>query len=76
MSCTCNNNCDFECTCCTPSGVLDLPVCVPVDPCEGNIVDLNCVIYDGPDFSCIGVYSGTNIIDVMNIIFQHLNPLC
>lgn len=76
MSCTCNNNCDFECTCCTPSGVLNLPVCVPVDPCEGDVVNLNCVVYDGPDYPCIGVYNGANITSVMNIVFQHLNPFC
>ncbi len=77
MSCTCINQCGDLCTCCVPDGVTNLPQCEPLEgPCAGTEIDINCIVYDGPSYECLGIQTGDNLLDVLMIIFHRLNPLC
>lgn len=72
MSCNCNNAskiCD-PCAFCTPPGVTGLTTCAPVDPCEGETIDSECVIYSGTDYQCIDVTNGDTLISVLLNILE------
>lgn len=67
MSCNCNTSsktCN-PCSICTPPGVTGLTSCKPIDPCEGTKLDISCIQYSGIDYSCVGVYNGDKLIDVL-----------
>jgi len=77
MSCNCNTanpNCE-PCAICTPPGVTGLTTCVPLDPCDGQSVDIRCVTYTGQDFPCIDVQNGDDLISVLlNILYTYFPP--
>lgn len=76
MSCNCNTanpKCE-PCAICTPPGVTGLTTCVPPDPCEGNPVDIDCVVYSGQNFPCIDVQTGDDLITVLLNILQTYFP--
>lgn len=67
MSCNCNTanpKCE-PCSVCTPPGVTGLTTCAPVRPCDGDIIDINCVQYAGADFECINTATGDTLISVL-----------
>jgi hypothetical protein len=76
MSCNCNTaskTCD-PCAFCTPPGVTGLTTCAPVDPCDGETIDSECVIYSGVDYECIDVASGDTLISVLLSILETYFP--
>jgi len=77
MSCNCNTanpKCE-PCMICTPPGVTDLPQCTPPDPCEGQRINGDCVMYNGKEYDCIPVYSDQSIFVVMFNILEYFYPL-
>lgn len=72
MPCNCNNAdplCE-SCAICTPPGVTNLTTCEPVDICDGETADIQCLIYTGIDFPEFGVSTGDTIISVMAAILH------
>lgn len=77
MSCNCNTanpKCE-PCSVCTPPGVTGLTTCAPVRPCDGDIIDINCVQYSGIDFECINTATGDTLISVLLNILNIYFPV-
>jgi len=76
MSCNCkttSSSCE-PCAFCSPPGVTCLTTCKPIDPCDGERVDLCCVLYSGEDHECSEITHGEPICDILFQILAILFP--
>ena len=75
MSCTCKTNSYCEpCSICTPPGVTCLTTCVPPDPCNGERINLDCVLYSGETHSCSDITHLDPLSDVILKILAIIFP--
>jgi|APGre2960657404_1045060.scaffolds.fasta_scaffold28435_2 hypothetical protein len=74
MSCNCKTSSCEPCAFCTPPGVTCLTTCEPIDPCNGETIDLCCVLYSGEDHECSGINNGEPICDIIFQILAILFP--
>ena len=79
MSCT-NPNCNPGCGCnnCCPPVPPPVPptppICIGTDCVE--LYDGNCVIYTGPNISCIGVSTNDNINTIIQTLAARICDCC
>ena len=74
MSCTCKTSPFCEpCAFCTPPGVTDLKLCVPVDPCPEKI-NLDCVLYSGDAHTCSSITHLESLTSIILKIFGTIYP--
>lgn len=74
MSCNCNAKYDNKIPCCCSTGtavVCTTTICPNTQPCN-QTVESDCVIYD-KDHQCIGITSGMQVTEVVDIILDKLN---
>lgn len=75
MTCNCGSNSGNNIPCCCSQGnpvVCTTTVCPDAQVCD-QAIESNCVTYTGPDIDCVGVQSGMNVTQVMDIILDGLN---
>ena len=76
MSCNCNNSYQ-NLPCCCPTGTTTTStttVCPDAIPCD-EVVESDCVVYNGPKLECYGINSGDSVTDILEILIAHL-PAC
>ena len=80
MGCLCNNlddllkTCSCGCNVCTTTTVptTTTTTCIG-EPCD-EIIDPNCIIYNGPEIPCWGIQTGDSAADILDIIIGLLCP--
>jgi uncharacterized repeat protein (TIGR01451 family) len=79
MACT-DPNCNPQCNCsqCCPPTPPPVPPTPP--PCDGEdcveIYDGECVIYTGPNISCIGIQTNDNINEIIQTLAARICECC
>lgn len=77
MSCSCNNV-YYNLPCCCPvntsTTTTTTTACPDAIPCD-EVMDSDCVIYNGPDLECYGISTGASVTDILEVIIAQL-PTC
>lgn len=79
MSCTCTHI-DYWNPCQCGRSIVNITttsttttLCPDGELCETSL-DLNCIIYCGPDIPCWGVKQGDSVVDVLEIVYSYICP--
>ena len=81
-SCGCAGNCsDDPCDCQSqPCPQCAAVVTTTMPPCIGEkcdeLYDCKCIIYNGPDLACYGIYNGDNLCKVLEVAAYGIAPGC
>lgn len=81
-SCGCSGNCSDDPCDCQSQPCLECAAVVTTTtvPCIGEkcdeIYDCKCIIYNGPDLACYGVYTGDNLCRILEIAASNLVAGC
>ena len=79
MSCNCG--CSYNnLPCCCPTVVPNpcsttTTICPDAQPCS-IVIESECIIYNGKNFTCAGITTGMTVAEVVDIIIQSLNLNC
>jgi len=75
MSCNCGSNSGNNVPCCCSQGspvVCTTTLCPDAQVCD-QAIESNCVTYSGSDIDCLGIKSGMNVTQVMDLILEGVN---
>jgi len=75
MACNCNSKYDNKVPCCCSVGepvICTTTVCLDAQPCD-VVVETNCIIYNGNNHDCAGIYNGMLLTEVVDIILAGAN---
>lgn len=80
-SCGCYCNCGDDpcgcqaeiCTNCTTTSTTTMAPCIG-EQCD-ELYDCSCIIYNGPDLACYGIYNGDNLCKILYIAASNV-PAC
>jgi hypothetical protein len=57
----------------TTSTTTTTTTCADGEPCD-EALDLNCIIYCGPDIPCWGVKQGDSAADILQVVYSYVCP--